>query len=131
VAGSWFALCQSAGATGVIAGPVGVVAGVAAATVGLGVAAFVVHLRNRQREGNGDNETRPLTVETLREGVPDLVVEDYTRLLDRLNAIHVLTVQDFLIVSHITMRERFDETLSPYLERIGQYQERLRSNVRN
>jgi hypothetical protein len=72
-----------------------------------------------------------LTVDFLREGIPDLTTDIATRLLERFNAIHVLTVQDFLIVSHITMRERFDETLSPYLERIGQYQERLRSNVRN
>jgi hypothetical protein len=46
-AGSWFALCQSAGATGAITGPVGIIAGIAAAGIGLGVGIAVVSAINK------------------------------------------------------------------------------------
>jgi hypothetical protein len=148
-AGSWFALCQSAGATGAIAGPVGIAAGVAAAAIGLGVAAAVVHFKNKhdaeQATTNaGDaqesekklpptanNEPIALTVDFLRAGIPDLTMDLATRLLERFNAIHVFTIHDFLIVSRATMEEMFDDVLLQYLETIALYQEDLCLNLRN
>jgi hypothetical protein len=148
VAGSWFALCQSAGATGAIAGPVGVVSGVAAAGIGLGIAGLIVHARNKHADSNKsspgssdnpnkaemvpstDNASVPLTVEFLLNGIQGVTSDDATRLLNRFNAIHVLTFDNFLIVSRATMDEMFDSILAKYIEAIAEYQNLLNSILR-
>lgn len=138
VAGSWFALCQSAGATGAIAGPVGVAAGITAATIGLGAVAlglFVKHKIDEITRSNTENTNDevkqtpssvfaqvPLDVDFLMIGIQGLTMDDATRLLNRFNSIHVRTINDFFYVSPDTMHETFDDVVTQYIEKIVEYQ---------
>jgi hypothetical protein len=129
-AGSWFSLLQSAGATGMIAGPVGAAAAVTGAALFAGGGMLLVYGKNKyfgeteKAETSVDNQpsnvqvpnaaelatsigSAALTVEFLLRGIPDLTLDDAFTLLNSFKTRHVLTVDDFLIVSRATMKDMY------------------------